>query len=465
VNEQTVIEQTLANENYARKIIPFIDLEYFETFSSKWILQRVINFVEKYNKIPTKDVLDIELESDKLTETQYKEVSVFLTKQATVHPQEEEWLVDQTEKWFQERAVYNGIMKSISILDGNSEENKGSIPAILSDALGVCFDTNIGHDFLEDSDERYESYRRIEEKLPFDLEHFNKITKGGLSRKSLNVILAGTGVGKTLAMCHFAAANLVQGKNVLYITMEMAEERIAERIDANLLDIPINELPDFPKKIYEEKIDKLRVKTKGHLIIKEYPTASVHSGHFRHLLSELKVKKKFKPDIIYVDYLNICGSSRLKNNITNSYMYVKSIAEELRGLAVEANLPIVTATQVNRSGFTNSDPGLEDTSESFGLPATADFMFAMITNEALDDLGQIAIKQLKNRYNDPSLHRKFVVGVDRTRMRLSDCDQEEQKKDTPIMNGTTFGERQDEDDKMKFVTKVAGRKDFSKLFT
>jgi len=463
VNEPTIVQQTLVNEKYARRILPFVDLEYFENFSSKWVLQKVVDFVEKYNKIPTSDVLAIELDSDKLTDPQYKEVTSFL-ETSKVPPQEEDWLVDQTEKWFQERAVYNGIMKSISILDGNSEENKGAIPTILSNALGVCFDTNIGHDFIEDAQERYESYQRVEEKLPFDLEHFNTITKGGLSRKSLNVILAGTGVGKTLAMCHFAAANLVQGKNVLYITMEMAEERIAERIDANLLDIPINELPEFPKKIYEEKIDKLRVKTKGHLIIKEYPTASVHSGHFRHLLSELKVKKKFKPDIIYVDYLNICGSSRLKNNITNSYMYVKSIAEELRGLAVEANLPIVTATQVNRSGFTNSDPGLEDTSESFGLPATADFMFAMITNEALDDLGQIAIKQLKNRYNDPSFHRKFVVGVDRTRMRLSDCDQEEQK-DTPVMNGTTFGERQDEDDKMKFVTKVAGRKDFSKLFT
>ena len=463
MNEPTIVQQTLVNEKYARRILPFVDLEYFENFSSKWVLQKVVDFVEKYNKIPTSDVLAIELDSDKLTDPQYKEVTSFL-ETSEVPPQEEDWLVDQTEKWFQERAVYNGIMKSISILDGNSEENKGAIPTILSNALGVCFDTNIGHDFIEAAQERYESYQRVEEKLPFDLEHFNTITKGGLSRKSLNVILAGTGVGKTLAMCHFAAANLVQGKNVLYITMEMAEERIAERIDANLLDIPINELPEFPKKIYEEKIDKLRVKTKGHLIIKEYPTASVHSGHFRHLLSELKVKKKFKPDIIYVDYLNICGSSRLKNNITNSYMYVKSIAEELRGLAVEANLPIVTATQVNRSGFTNSDPGLEDTSESFGLPATADFMFAMITNEALDDLGQIAIKQLKNRYNDPSFHRKFVVGVDRTRMRLSDCDQEEQK-DTPVMNGTTFGERQDEDDKMKFVTKVAGRKDFSKLFT
>jgi len=462
VNEQTIIEQTLANEKYARKILPFVDLEYFETFSSKWIVQRVINFVEKYNKIPTKDVLVIELESEKLTDVQYKEVSSFLS-QYNPTEQEEEWLVDQTEKWFQERAIYNGIMKSISILDGNADENKGAIPTILSNALGVCFDTNIGHDFLEDSEERYESYQRIEEKIPFDLEHFNAITKGGLSRKSLNVILAGTGVGKTLAMCHFAAANLVQGKNVLYITMEMAEERIAERIDSNLLDVPINELPDFPKKIYEQKIDKLRAKTKGHLIIKEYPTASVHSGHFRHLLSELKVKKKFKPDIIYVDYLNICGSSRLKNNITNSYMYVKSIAEELRGLAVETNLPIVTATQVNRSGFTNSDPGLEDTSESFGLPATADFMFAMITNEALDDLGQIAIKQLKNRYNDPSFHRKFVVGVDRTRMRLSDCDQETQK-DESVMDNSKFGERQDEDDKMKFMTKVSGRKDFSKLF-
>lgn len=462
MNEQTVVEQTLANEKYARKILPFVDLDYFESFSSKWILQKVISFVEKYNKIPSKDVLNIELEADKLTDPQYKEVVSFLSE-LKVTEQEEEWLIDQTEKWFQERAIYNGIMKSISILDGNADENKGAIPTILSNALGVCFDTNIGHDFLEDSEERYESYQRIEEKIPFDLEYFNTITKGGLSRKSLNVILAGTGVGKTLAMCHFAAANLIQGNNVLYITMEMSEERIAERIDSNLLDVPINELPDFPKKIYEQKIDKLRAKTKGHLIIKEYPTASVHSGHFRHLLSELKVKKKFKPDIIYVDYLNICSSSRLKNNITNSYMYVKSIAEELRGLAVETNLPIVTATQVNRSGFTNSDPGLEDTSESFGLPATADFMFAMISNEALDDLGQVAIKQLKNRYNDPSFHRKFVVGVDRTKMRLSDCEQTEQK-DEAVMNNTKFGERQDEDDNMKYVTKIGGKKDFSKLF-
>ena len=425
----------------------------------------ITNFVEKYKRIPTKISLEIEVESRKdLTQDQHtKIVEIIQTLDAT--DVDMEWLVDTTEKFCKDKAIYNAIVDGISIIDGKDKKRSAdAIPSILTDALAVCFDNAVGHDYLADSESRYEFYHKIEERIPFDLDFFNKITKGGLPPKTLNIALAGTGVGKSLFMCHQAANCLSQGKNVLYISLEMAEERIAERIDANMMNISIPDLHDLPKKMFDDKITKLQKKAKGKLIIKEYPTASAHSGHFRGLLKELAIKKSFKPDIIFIDYLNICASSRFRaGSSMNSYTIIKSIAEELRGLAVETNVPIMSATQTTRSGFSNTDVGLEDTSESFGLPATADFMFAMITNEALDDLGQIAIKQLKNRYNDPSFHRKFVVGVDRTRMRLSDCDQETQK-DESVMDNSKFGERQDEDDKMKYVTKVSGRKDFSKLF-
>jgi archaellum biogenesis ATPase FlaH len=360
---------------------------------------------------------------------------------------DEEWLLKQTEKYCQDKAIYNAIMESIQVIDGKSDKDKGALPEILSDALAVSFDTNIGHDFLEDFESRYDFYHKVVERQPFDLDYFNRITRGGIPRKTLNVILAGTGVGKTLMMCHFAASNLMQGKNVLYVTLEMAEERIAERIDANLMGVPLNDLSTYPKDTYETKLNRIKGKTAGKLIVKEYPTASIGSGHLRHLLNELKLKKNFMPDIIYIDYLNLCVSSRIRMGANvNTYSYVKAIAEELRGLAVEFNLPIFTATQTNRTGFTSSDVGLEDTSESFGLPATADFMFAAISNEELESLGQLLIKQLKNRYNDPGLHRRFVVGVDRSRMKLYDVEQNAQNNigpdisDKPVMDNTEFGE-------------------------
>ncbi len=363
-------------------------------------------------------------------------------------------------------------MESISIIDdnrGTRTKFKGEIPVILSDALSVSFDDHIGHDFIENADERYAFYHEEEQRIPFDLDYFNKITKGGLPNKTLNIFIAGTGVGKTLAMCHMAAANLIDGKDVLYITLEMAEERIAERIDANLLNIPLDELQNFSKKIYDDKINQLKKKTNGKLIIKEYPTASVGTSHFRHLYNELNLKKNFEADIIYIDYVNLCTSSRLKyGSNVNSYSYIKAIAEELRGLAVEKNIPIISATQLNRSGFTNSDPGLEDTSESFALPATVDFMCALIANEEMDRLGQIMVKQLKNRYNDPTLYRRFVIGVDRSKMRLFNTEQSSQNdvmNDNPVMDTTSFGERQNEDDNMEWMTKNTGRKDFSRLFT
>jgi replicative DNA helicase len=374
-----------------------------------------------------------------------------------------DWLLESTESFCQERAVYNAVMDSISILDGKDKNRtKNSIPEILSEALGVSFDSHIGHDFIDDFADRYDYYHRVEEKLPFDLELMNKITRGGLSRKSLNIILAGTGVGKTLAMCHFAAANLAMGKNVLYITMEMAEEKIAERIDANLLNIASEDLQKLPRDLYENKIARLKAKTTGKLIIKEYPTASAHAGHFRHVLNELNLKRNFVPDIIYIDYLNICCSSRVKaGSNVNSYTYIKSIAEELRGLAVERNLPIVSATQTTRSGYSNSDPGLEDTSESFGLPATADFMIALIRSEDMDDRGQLMVKQLKNRYSDPADLRKFVVGIDRVKMRLFDVEETAQddliddsrggktKRSESVMDNTKFGMEDRERNKPK----------------
>lgn len=427
--EKLILSNLLSNEGYGRKAIPFLKSEYFVERSIKALYEGIDSFVEKYNKFPNKEALLIELDENKEISSYYSDVAVLVNELEEKPNENHDWLIDQTEKFCQDKAIYNAIMKSIQILDSDKEKlGKGAIPQILSDALSVSFDSHIGHDFFEDANDRYEYYHRKEERVPFDLNYFNQITKGGLPNKSLNVILAGTGVGKSLAMCHFAAANLAAGMDVLYITLEMAEERIAERIDANLLNVSLDELVLLPRESYDKKMERLLSNTKGKLIIKEYPTASAGAGHMRHLLNELKVKRNFKPRIIYIDYLNICSSSRLKYGANvNSYTYIKAIAEELRGLAVEFDVPIVTATQTTRSGFTSSDLGLEDTSESFGLPATADFMIALISSEELQDLNQIMVKQLKNRYSDPTKHRRFVVGVDKSKMKLYDVEQSAQQ--------------------------------------
>ena len=426
--EFLILRNLLYNEDYIRKVIPFIKSEYFEDKNQKIVFEEIHSFVLEYNQPATKEVLCIEIEKRiDINEQEFKEITQVISCLEDVTT-EFNWLVDTTEKWCRDRAIYLALMESIHITDGkDAKKNRDSIPTILSEALAVSFDTHIGHDYLLDYEQRYESYHRKEEKIEFDLEYFNKITKGGLPNKTLNIALAGTGVGKSLFMCHVASSVLLQGRNVLYITLEMAEERIAERIDANLLNVPIQDIGDLPKKMFENKITSLAKKTQGSLIIKEYPTASAHSGHFKSLLNELALKKSFKPDIIFIDYLNICASSRFKggSNI-NSYTLVKSIAEELRGLAVEFNVPIMSATQTTRSGFGSSDPGLVDTSESFGLPATADLMFALISTEELEGLGQILIKQLKNRYNDPTIYKRFVVGIDRAKMRLYDVEQSAQ---------------------------------------
>ena len=423
--EITLLKNLIHNDDYARKVIPFIKLEYFEMRSEMILCQEIIDFIAKYNKCPTQEILDIEIQNrDDLTETEYKEVREINQTLDKVETNTE-WLVDATEKWCRDRAIYLALMSSIKIADGQ-DNNKGrdAIPHILSDALAVSFDNHVGHDYLEDYEARYESYHKKEEKIPFDLEFFDKITKGGVPNKTLNIALAGTGVGKSLFMCHFASSVLLQGKNVLYITLEMAEEKIAERIDANLLDVNIRDLTDLPRVIFENKVTKLSEKTQGQLIIKEYPTASAHAGHFKTLLNELTLKKSFKPDIIFIDYLNICASSRYsKLGNVNSYSYIKAIAEDLRGLAVEYNVPIISATQTTRSGFGSSDIDLTDTSESFGLPATADLMFALISTDELEGLNQIMVKQLKNRYNDPTINKRFVLGIDRAKMRLYDCEQ------------------------------------------
>ena len=423
--EITLLKNLIHNDEYARKVIPFIKLEYFEMRSEMILCQEIIDFIAKYNKCPTQEIIDIEIQNrDDLTETEYKEVREINQTLDKVETNTE-WLVDATEKWCRDRAIYLALMSSIKIADGQ-DNNKGrdAIPHILSDALAVSFDNHIGHDYLEDYEARYESYHKKEEKIPFDLEFFDKITKGGVPNKTLNIALAGTGVGKSLFMCHFASSVLLQGKNVLYITLEMAEEKIAERIDANLLDVNIRDLTDLPRVIFENKVTKLSEKTQGQLIIKEYPTASAHAGHFKTLLNELTLKKSFKPDIIFIDYLNICASSRYsKLGNVNSYSYIKAIAEDLRGLAVEYNVPIISATQTTRSGFGSSDINLTDTSESFGLPATADLMFALISTDELEGLNQIMVKQLKNRYNDPTINKRFVLGIDRAKMRLYDCEQ------------------------------------------
>ena len=423
--EITLLKNLIHNDEYARKVIPFIKLEYFEMRSEMILCQEIIDFIAKYNKCPTQEIIDIEIQNrDDLTETEYKEVREINQTLDKVETNTE-WLVDATEKWCRDRAIYLALMSSIKIADGQ-DNNKGrdAIPHILSDALAVSFDNHVGHDYLEDYEARYESYHKKEEKIPFDLEFFDKITKGGVPNKTLNIALAGTGVGKSLFMCHFASSVLLQGKNVLYITLEMAEEKIAERIDANLLDVNIRDLTDLPRVIFENKVTKLSEKTQGQLIIKEYPTASAHAGHFKTLLNELTLKKSFKPDIIFIDYLNICASSRYsKLGNVNSYSYIKAIAEDLRGLAVEYNVPIISATQTTRSGFGSSDIDLTDTSESFGLPATADLMFALISTDELEGLNQIMVKQLKNRYNDPTINKRFVLGIDRAKMRLYDCEQ------------------------------------------
>jgi replicative DNA helicase len=427
--EILVLRNLLHNEEYVRKVIPFIKSDYFEDTNQKVVFEEILKFVQEYNQPATKEVLCIEVEKRQdINDTSFKEITQMVSYLDN-EPTEFNWLVDTTEKWCRDRAIYLALMESIHIADGKDEKkNRDSIPSILSDALAVSFDTHIGHDYLLDYEQRYESYHKKEEKIEFDLEYFNKITKGGLPNKTLNIALAGTGVGKSLFMCHVAASVLLQGRNVLYITLEMAEERIAERIDANLLNVPIQDIAELPKQMFENKVTNLAKKTQGTLIIKEYPTASAHAGHFKSLLNELALKKSFRPDIIFIDYLNICASSRYRGNSNiNSYTFVKSIAEELRGLAVEFNVPIVSATQTTRSGYGSSDVELTDTSESFGLPATADLMFALISTEELESLGQILVKQLKNRYNDPTIHKRFVIGIDRAKMRLYDCEQSAQQ--------------------------------------
>ena len=426
--EFLILKNLIHNEKYLRKSIPFIKSEYFEDAHQKMVYEEIFSFVEKYNELPTKEVLTIEIEKrSDINEDSFKSVT-HLISCLDESPVENEWLIDTTEKWCRDRAIYLALLDSIAIADGKDDKKgRDSIPSILSDALAVSFDNHIGHDYLQEYEERYEFYHQKEEKIPFDLEFFNKITKGGLPNKTLNIALAGTGVGKSLFMCHVASASLLQDKNVLYITMEMAEEKIAERIDANLLNVGIQDIVDLPKPMFSSKVDSITKKTMGSLVIKEYPTASAHSGHFKALLTELSLKKSFKPDIIFIDYLNICASSRYRaNGNVNSYSYIKAIAEELRGLAVETNVPIVSATQTTRSGFGSSDVELTDTSESFGLPATADLMFALISTEELEGLNQILVKQLKNRYNDPTIYKRFVVGIDRAKMRLYDCEQSAQ---------------------------------------
>lgn len=449
---QLILNQLCTNEEFTRRALPFLKDEYFER-GEKLLFAVINHFIDKYNKVPTEAALKIELQR---IPNVTNDVMDIVDKAYKAEPVDIQWALDETEKFCQERSIYLAIMESIQIIDGKHKDlSNNAIPDILSKALSVSFDTNVGHDYIDASDARYDFYHRTESRLPFDLDYFNKITKGGLPNKTLNIILAGTGVGKSLFMCHMAGSSLVQGKNVLYITMEMAEERIAERIDANLMNIPIDQLEQLPKQVYDQKIQKIGQKNIGKLIIKEYPTGAAHVGHFRALLNELKLKKNFKPDIIFIDYLNICASSRIRGlgGSVNTYSYVKAIAEEMRGFAVENNCPVVSATQTTRSGFSNTDVGLEDTSESFGLPATADLMFAVISTEELEKLGQLMVKQLKNRYNDPTFHKRFIIGVDRSRMKLYDVEASAQtlisdaahvKEDDKPLN--TFGDRETKKD-------------------
>jgi len=421
--ETTILRNLFFNEDFTRKALPFIKSQFFNKRDESILFSEIETFVNKYKNLPTKESILIELGQRKdITEDELKEIKE-VVKTLNPHEDDLQWLFDTTEKFCKDRAVHNAVLEGIKILDGkDKQKTPESIPSILADALAVSFDNHIGHDYIEDADARFDYYHRKEKRFKFDLNYFNRITKGGVPSKTLNIALAGTGVGKSLFMCHCASSFLTQGQNVLYITLEMAEERIAERIDANLMDVTIDDLHTMPKDLYDNKMKKLNNKTSGHLIIKEYPTASAHSGHFRALLNELSLKKTFKPDVVFVDYLNICASSRFKGGNISSYFYIKAIAEELRGLAVEFDLPIFSATQTTRSGFVSTDIGLEDTSESFGLPATADFMFALMSNEELEALGQMKVKQLKNRYNDPSMNRAFIIGVDRTKMRLYDVE-------------------------------------------
>ena len=446
-----ILSHLIHNEEFCRRVVPYLRKDYFEG-SNKIVFDLIVKFVAQHNKLPTNRVLELELGKISAPDDVMLGATNVINEIKTKSEVDTDYLITDAEKWCRDRAVYNAIMESIQIIDGKDKQrSEGSIPEILSDALGVSFDQAIGHDYIDNSDERFEFYNKTENRIPFDLDYFNKITKGGLPNKTLNIALAGTGVGKSLFMCHCAASVLEQGKNVLYITMEMAEERIAERIDANLMDLPIQQLESLPKNVFDTKIGKIAKGTIGKLIVKEYPTGAAHTGHFRALLNELKLKKNFTPDIIYVDYLNICASSRMRGlgGSINSYSYIKAIAEEMRGLAVEFNVPIVSATQTTRSGFSNTDVGLEDTSESFGLPATADLMFALISTEELDELGQIMVKQLKNRYNDPTKFKRFVIGIDRSRMKLYDVEESAQSDimsdmipDKPI---NKFGDREGPD--------------------
>ena len=426
--EVTILSNLIYNEKYTRKVLPFLKSDYFTAREYKIIFLEIHEYVSQYDAMPSLNAIGIECqERTDLTEEQFKEIIGVLNVLSN-DTADFDWLIDTTEKWCQERAIYLSLMESVKIADGqDSKRDKGAIPQILSEALGVSFDQHVGHDYVSDAEARYDFYHRKEDKIPFDLSFFNKITKGGLPNKTLNIALAGTGVGKSLFMCHCAAASLLQGKNVLYITLEMAEEKIAERIDANLLNVPIQQLGDLPKLMFDKKIANLSKKTQGKLIIKEYPTASAHVGHFKSLISDLALKRSIRPDIIFVDYLNICASERYKGSIVNSYTYVKAIAEELRGLAVECNVPIISATQTTRSGYGSTDVDLTDTSESFGLPATADLMFALISTEELEGMNQIMVKQLKNRYNDISSNKRFCVGIDRAKMRLYDVEDSAQE--------------------------------------
>jgi len=452
--EKKILKHLLYDDDFVRKTLPFLKEEYFQDNIEKLLFKNVLDYIIKYNNSPTIDALKIEIDSvANINQDHYNKAVDYIDELSfnDVSDKDTEWLVESTEEFCQEKAVYNAIMESIQILDGQSKQlDKGAIPNILSDALAVSFDSHVGHDFIVDAEDRFEFYHRVESRIPFDLDYMNRITKNGLPNKTLNICLAGTGVGKSLFMCHCAAANLSIGKNVLYITLEMSEERIAERIDANLMNTPLDYLTQLSKDEYMNKIEKIKRKTKGKLIVKEYPTASASVSHFKHLLNDIKLKKQFKPDIIYIDYLNICASSRIRGNASvNSYTLVKSIAEELRGLAVEYDVPIVSATQTTRSGYASSDVDLTDTSESFGLPATADLMFALISTEELADLGQIMVKQLKNRYNSPDTNKRFIIGVDKSKMKLFDVEQSAQANitdsgqvdDTPLFDKSDFGSR------------------------
>ena len=455
--EKVILRNLVYNEEYLRKVLPFIEPDYFNDRNERVVFEHITKYAAEYNSLITKEVLQIEIEDRRdITQDEVKNIYGTINELEDIEC-DFEWLSDTTEKWCRDRAIYLALMESIKIADGQDDKkNRDAIPTILSDALSVSFNRNVGHDYLEDYEERYELYNKKESRIQFDLEYFNKITKGGLPNKTLNIALAGTGVGKSLFMCHHASAVLLEGKNVLYITLEMAEEKIAERIDANLLNVNIQEIVDLPKPIFEGKVTNLAKKTQGSLIIKEYPTASAHSGHFKALLNELALKKSFKPDIIFIDYLNICASSRYRaGSNVNSYSYIKAIAEELRGLAVETNVPIVSATQTTRSGFSSSDVDLTDTSESFGLPATADLMFALISTEELEEVNQIMVKQLKNRYNDPTMNKRFVIGIDRAKMRLYDVDQSSQED--IVDSGQDVGYNNDEQTK-KIQNKFASLK-------